>query len=778
MPASRTKKRSATAQTNASVPVPRITDPYAPRDEDDVYPETSAEKAATEEVRADFNRKIVLLQKKHETLVAATSTSNATGADEGAERDAAIFDSYWDHQSALQAYEDIYGKFLPDADVSEWMARKKIRETELLKLREAAGGIEEHDHQDMVLYLAREGAFEDDFGHEFSSNDGLDGHFKRMALHASSAQELALCHDNDKPRMLAAAALPVTFDIYNPYKEGHPDREAFDETFRGYMPAYWKNDPPAGNGNPNVIRLSFRNPGVDTESILRGYYDMKFIEEDLQTAALYHWEVAADRDVGVESIFGNDVDRSACVSACVAFTLSDGSHRLMVFVVALVFPLRTTNKTSVPICGHNERPVDDTTFNLPTPTMPFPYKNLIDYCTTQQRNALRYDMNLVDDDDPNHKFFPTWSEMQAEKKWHPADTPCSMCGLFVALFGFGCYFKNTIEPELGSHIIWHICKACFRFSDSNPRFDWETMTTTAPPCSCPPGFLACGDAYTDCALHANVPAITPAPAGRVEGRGPLLRSEARETMYQLLFDLHDACDKAKWGTEAKRLADERLAAFNIHYDNFQSDPKWVFPETLAPLFVKPPAKSALNVPSPAKGQTSNAKVKLPAKSASNVPSTAKGQTSNAKAVKSACTQKPKVATRKSNTEDSATPTYTGPVRHFISQVDRRFSRLSKAQREFQPGSDIRHPQVVLLRLATEVLDLRRSTPNVRLTRTRKRKGEKGSPTRVELWPKKLALCFSVSATRSKCPADCNGIAGPSGPVAASKKTKLPSPDTQ
>ncbi|KAJ7033972.1 hypothetical protein C8F04DRAFT_1183723 [Mycena alexandri] len=263
MPASRTKKCSVTAQTNASVPVPRITDPYAPRDEDDVYPETSAEKAATEEVRADFNRKIVLLQKKHETLVAATSTSNATGADEGAERDAAIFD--------MQAYEDIYGKFLPDADVSEWMVRKKIRETELLKLREAAGGIGEHDHQDMVLYLAREGAFEDDFGHEFSGNDGLDGHFKRMALHASSAQELALCHDNDKPRMLAAAALPVTFDIYNPYKEGHPDREAFDETFRGYMPAYWKNDPPAGNGNPNADLYDVLDSRPTSEIHRRGF---------------------------------------------------------------------------------------------------------------------------------------------------------------------------------------------------------------------------------------------------------------------------------------------------------------------------------------------------------------------------------------------------------------------------------------------------------------------------------------------------------------------------
>lgn len=39
----------------------------------------------------------------------------------------------------MHAYEDMYGKFLPDADVGEWMARKKKREAELLKLRDAAG---------------------------------------------------------------------------------------------------------------------------------------------------------------------------------------------------------------------------------------------------------------------------------------------------------------------------------------------------------------------------------------------------------------------------------------------------------------------------------------------------------------------------------------------------------------------------------------------------------------------------------------------------------------
>lgn len=43
------------------------------------------------------------------------------------------------HQFPVHAYEDMYGKFLPDADVGEWMARKKKREAELLKLRDAAG---------------------------------------------------------------------------------------------------------------------------------------------------------------------------------------------------------------------------------------------------------------------------------------------------------------------------------------------------------------------------------------------------------------------------------------------------------------------------------------------------------------------------------------------------------------------------------------------------------------------------------------------------------------
>lgn len=62
MPPSRTTKRSAEAR--AWDPVPRITDPYAPPDEDHPEPETPAEKAAVEKVRAERNHKIVLLGKK------------------------------------------------------------------------------------------------------------------------------------------------------------------------------------------------------------------------------------------------------------------------------------------------------------------------------------------------------------------------------------------------------------------------------------------------------------------------------------------------------------------------------------------------------------------------------------------------------------------------------------------------------------------------------------------------------------------------------------------
>lgn len=62
MPPSRTTKRSAEAR--AWDPVPRITDPYAPPDEDHPAPETPAEKAAVEKVRAERNHKIVLLGKK------------------------------------------------------------------------------------------------------------------------------------------------------------------------------------------------------------------------------------------------------------------------------------------------------------------------------------------------------------------------------------------------------------------------------------------------------------------------------------------------------------------------------------------------------------------------------------------------------------------------------------------------------------------------------------------------------------------------------------------
>lgn len=49
------------------------------------------------------------------------------------------------------------------------------------------------------------------------------------------------------------------------------------------MPAYWKKNRPAVGGN-SVIRLSFRNPGFDQHSILRGYYESEFRQLDLYGA--------------------------------------------------------------------------------------------------------------------------------------------------------------------------------------------------------------------------------------------------------------------------------------------------------------------------------------------------------------------------------------------------------------------------------------------------------------------------------------------------------------
>jgi len=56
---------------------------------------------------------------------------------------------------------------------------------------------------------------------------------------------------------------------------------------------------------------------------------------------------------------------------------------------------------------------------------------------------------------------------------------CIKCDLPVALWGFGLYIFDTDDNTL--IVIDYICKACWKYSLSNPRFDWEEDTKIAPP---------------------------------------------------------------------------------------------------------------------------------------------------------------------------------------------------------------------------------------------------------------------------------------------------------
>jgi hypothetical protein len=58
-----------------------------------------------------------------------------------------------------------------------------------------------------------------DFGYPFSSDDGWDPHFDRMAFHASVADGLIRRFENDTARMTAEMSGPLLFSICNPYPD-------------------------------------------------------------------------------------------------------------------------------------------------------------------------------------------------------------------------------------------------------------------------------------------------------------------------------------------------------------------------------------------------------------------------------------------------------------------------------------------------------------------------------------------------------------------------------
>jgi hypothetical protein len=101
----------------------------------------------------------------------------------------------------------------------------------------------------------------------------------------------------------------------------------------------------------------------------------------------------------------------------------------------------------------------------------------------EDRAKPRYDINLTDVDRPKVAVMLTLEELKArEGSQLHVGTPCLRCGLIVPSFGFGWYTPGDEDPR-DLDVIHRECKACWRYSASNPRFDCEDDTTRLPPVS-------------------------------------------------------------------------------------------------------------------------------------------------------------------------------------------------------------------------------------------------------------------------------------------------------
>ncbi|KAJ7602058.1 hypothetical protein DFH06DRAFT_1351743 [Mycena polygramma] len=288
MPAARVRHRQPQRKT-PSRRLPRITDPYAPREALETGAQTASEKREEEKLRVTANRRIVRLQKQHEKAVAG----NLSIANEAA-REQANLPTFMAQRLAVQEYEKLYGKFVADAENRAWFARKKPRMEELMKLRQVAEDIDRHDNIAMVVYLQRARAFEEDFGHEFCGHDGLDEHFKEMASHAHSAARLRERNSNNVEAMVAEAARPLSFEVSNPYPVGHPRRGDFDDWLRDRASSLL--DAPLLAALPATVIDPFpftvRNPYANSRRVLAGHYKLVYLRNMIQTTGLYHWEAA------------------------------------------------------------------------------------------------------------------------------------------------------------------------------------------------------------------------------------------------------------------------------------------------------------------------------------------------------------------------------------------------------------------------------------------------------------------------------------------------------
>ncbi|KAJ6524119.1 hypothetical protein DFH09DRAFT_1329645 [Mycena vulgaris] len=267
--------------------LPRITDPYHP----DYCTPTHELQQLREEERVQRNALVCKLGKAHKRAKKA----NAKKITHPHLRDLTDWDTQGPYELELARYQEAFGKFVPDAENAAWFARKGPRIAELAAARAAAAQINHHDHPAMVVYLAAEKAFELDFGHQFSSSDGLDEHFQQMAFHARTAEALATRFNDDTQEIAATASEPLVFYIYNPYPAGDARRTRFALEIRRYAREL---DPPAEPGAAEGTTIGFsitncfaKSPEKSLYSLqrrLQQYYKCVYTKHLLVTVAEDH----------------------------------------------------------------------------------------------------------------------------------------------------------------------------------------------------------------------------------------------------------------------------------------------------------------------------------------------------------------------------------------------------------------------------------------------------------------------------------------------------------
>ncbi|KAJ7642827.1 hypothetical protein B0H17DRAFT_1216368 [Mycena rosella] len=262
-------------------PLPRITDPYHWMYDSLLYP---AELVRQESGRIASNAEVCRLLKLH----VKAKRANAKNIPNRDLREREGWDTQLLYEREKSAYEDEYGKFVPDAENAAWFARKAPRVVLLKAARAAAVELNNHDDPLMAAYLALAQEFEADFGHAFSSQDGWDEHFKQMAFHASTAEALAARFDNDVEQIAAAASQPVKFTVYNPYGPDDTNYLRFNNEMRRHALTL---DPaatsPPSEGKEIVFLIA--NCFADCpERRLRQHYKCAYIKYLLQRTAWDH----------------------------------------------------------------------------------------------------------------------------------------------------------------------------------------------------------------------------------------------------------------------------------------------------------------------------------------------------------------------------------------------------------------------------------------------------------------------------------------------------------